>query len=355
MIITLYSDPHIGLQRQAHTTAMSAARWRKKLFETSDEILNTAGRVSICLGDLFDSHSNDEQSISLGYALASRTNVILAGNHDVDNRRDKLSSLQLISEIFDDMGVDSLDTRILSTTYGERNSYQTDYDGTIFVFVPHVANRDLFELSLQYAEKQADRYNGTPKSRILCLHCNYDLPEGFSKADTTLNLTQERAYKLLATFHRILIGHEHTPRQDSQTDRIQLLGSVFPTSFGDISDKFYWEYDTETGTLTPHLCWFAEEGFYHGPASLAIPGFEFYDLDDDLTPGATAKLITSLYEAERTLAVRLRRKETQAKSETSAEVSEFSTLPDLIQEELGKSSPKLLSLFREYLQNVREN
>lgn len=350
MLITLYSDPHLGLKRQSHTTPASSLRWKQRILETVSFILAEEKPPLLCLGDVFDSYSNSEEDIYAGYGIALGTDIILAGNHDIVNRADKTGSLQLLRQLFAQRQVSH---KIVLPGYGSHAVYSWGYGQAQFVFVPHVAQKDLFEQALQEAEGVAGS-SGCPYL-VLCLHCNYDLSEGLTGADTTLNLTQERAYKLLESFHRILIGHEHVARQDHQTDRIQLLGSVFPTSFSDLSDKFYWRYDAQTNLLTKHLCWSAESGYYKGPASLAPPGKEFYDLQDDLNSRECAKLVTSLYDLETTLAVRLNREERSVTSETAASVGEFQNLPKLIQAELGKASPDLLPLFNTYLTQAAQN
>lgn len=349
MNLTLYSDPHLGLSRKAHTTPASAKSWRHKIFSTALEI-STNNDQAICLGDLFDSYSNSEEDIAQGYFLTTSAEVVLAGNHDVSNRADSVSSLQLLNDIL----LGSANRPLIACAdYGKYRVYRRIYGQSRFTFIPHVATKELFEQALQEAERRANEKKD--QFQVLCLHCNYDLSESFAKANTTLNLTQERAYALLSSFHRILIGHEHVARQDPQTDRIQLLGNIFPTSFSDISDKYYWSYDCDTDELTPHLCWSMNEGFYKGAASGAKDGYEFYDIDDDLPPGKAAKVVTKLYASPTTLAVRLNRKDRDVKSETSAEVCDFTALPALIEAELAKTSPELLSLFQEYMRNVAED
>lgn len=348
MLITLYSDPHIGLSRQSHTTTASSSRWKNKLFSTVSGILSTATGPTICLGDLFDSFSNSEQDISHGYSLATKTSIILAGNHDVENRADKLSSLQLLDELLRSHAANYRVAQIFSTPYGTSSTITTVIGNTRFVFVPHTANKDLFELSLQQAE-ELKPFQGYS---VLCLHCNYALPDSFTRADTTLNLTQERAYQLLSVYHRILIGHEHVARTDPQTDRIQLLGNVFPTSFSELSDKFYWTFDSVTNVLTPHCCWQAEANVYKGPVSLAQHGRQFYDLEDDLSARKAGSAVAKLYENDATLAVRLSKKEHLERSDASADVEEFSALPNLIEAELRENAPHLLPLFLEYLDKL---
>jgi len=354
MRILQYTDPHIGLSRRSHTTSVSATALKTCLNETVDLILGLESySLAFCLGDLFDSYSNDESDIATGMQLADKTTHILAGNHDVVGRADKLGSLQLLRGIFAERGCPE---KVILAEYGAHTAVRHQYGKTSFVFVPHTATQELFEKALQDAETISQSEHPSVEYRVLCLHCNYDLGPALTKADTTLNLTQERAYQLLRTFHRILIGHEHNARQDAQTDRIQILGNTFPTSFSDLTDKFYWIYDTESGDLTPYPCWSVERSF-KGSASHALTverGAQFYDIEDDLPPGQASKLVTKLF-SEGALAVRLNRAERTDQSKASADAGDFSALPELIEAELAKNNPTLLNLFREYLENVKEN
>lgn len=348
MKILFYSDPHIGLSRQSNTTPASAERLKQALLETPLKAIKSHEDIpAICLGDLFDSYSNSEGDIIAGSRLAEATSYVLAGNHDIAGREDRLSSFQLLADLLTP-GNDTRQRKLIYSNYGETKAYPVVVGASLLVFVPHTATSELFEEALQKAEAEA-RSNSWCTYKVLCLHCNYDLGEGLVKSNTTLNLTQERAYRLLSHFHRVLIGHEHAARQDPNTDRIQLLGSTHPTSLADVSDKWYWLYDTNTGELTRHLLWSAEEHSYAGPLSqLPDREFQFYDLSDDLPPGAGTRLVNKLFASQTTLAVRLRSKDRQITADAPASAEDFGSLPDIIEQELAKSEPRLLALFREY-------
>ena len=349
MNVLFYSDTHIGLKRQANTTPASAERLAAKLWRTPLELMDGyPDALAVCLGDVFDSWTNSEADIELGHLLALNTAYVLAGNHDLISRTDKLSSYQLLKNL----ASASDKEKFIDSAYGEPASVTVVAGLAALTFVPHVSSADLFEQSLDMAIKEAEKF--TDKWRVLCLHCNYALGESLVKTDTTLNLTQERAYQLLNHFHRILIGHEHVARQDPNTDRIQLVGSTFPTSFNDISDKYAWLYDTDSNTLTSILLWSSAEGSYKGFASeLPDTPYAFYDLQDDLPPGAGARLVTKLFNQPDTLAVRISRKDPKlCAAQTSAE--EFESLPDLIEKELAKDA-ELLALFREYRNATETN
>lgn len=351
MTILFYSDPHVGLSRQTNTTAESAERWREACFRVPYDLLSNNRHHAVCLGDLFDSHTNKERDIFDGARLLSFTNNVLAGNHDVDNRVDRISSLELLDSVAGEQ------CAVATTSFGESGSIPVyvEADNVWLSFVPHTASQELFEESLKSAEKWAkgSRPRGSAwKLYVLCLHCNYNLGEHWAASSTTLNLTQERAYELLGSFHYILIGHEHTARTDPGTDRIQLLGSTFPTSFSDLTDKFYWIL--KDGVLTKHLLWSAAEEVFRGKSSEVSSNpnnYSFYDLEDDLPPGESSRLVSRLYKLETTLAVRLSKPgECEAKTpETQAE--ETISLPDQIEQALQDKKP-LLELFKTYRKTV---
>lgn len=350
MTILLYSDPHVGLSRQTNTTAESAERWREACFLSPYDLLSNNRHHAVCLGDLFDSHTNNERDIYDGAILLSFTNHVLAGNHDVYNRVDRISSLELLNSVAGEQ------CAVATTPFGASGSIPVyvEADNVWLSFVPHTASQELFEESLKSAEKWAKvrmETVGHEELYVLCLHCNYNLGEHWDASSTTLNLTQERAYELLGSFHYILIGHEHTARTDPGTDRIQLLGSTFPTSFSDLTDKFYWTL--KDGVLTKHLLWSAAEEVFRGKSSEVSSNhnYSFYDLEDDLPPGESSRLVSSLYKLETTLAVRLSKPgECEAKTpETQAE--ETISLPDQIEQALLGKKP-LLELFKTYRKTV---
>lgn len=335
-MIVFYTDPHLGLKRLANTTHDSAERLRKAIFSSAmavKQILSGHPPFRICLGDLFDSYSNDEETILQGYDLMSFTDVVLAGNHDVIARAEKFSSLGLLQKFV---------SGVAMLNYGDAGHATYEVGNTDLFFIPHTATQELFEQSLQGAEKEAEK---SEKWKVLCLHCNYNL--GHETTETTLNLSEERALELLSSFHRILIGHEHNTRQFFD-GRLTILGNIHPTGFTDISDKYAWAYDDETGELDKIKIWDKRLHFWSGKASQFPEGkeFQFVDLEDDLPPGKAAALASKLFKAD-TYAVRLSKKEMDVSSELSLDTDQFGKLPDLIEADLENNNPTLLPTFKE--------
>lgn len=218
----LFSDPHLGLVRQSHTTPASRVALSQIIFSQVLGLLAQPG-PRFCLGDLFDRFSNPESVILQGLQVANDA-FVLAGNHDSSNRENVLSSLAFLQS-FQPGNIITQPKMLLEEFY----------------CIPHVLTQTEFEHLLDTA----------PAAPVLCLHCNYASP--FAQNESTLNLTREKAEKLLARFNYILIGHEHNERSDFD-GRVQMLGCTFPTSFSDTkTDKYQWDYTA--GKLTRHVIW----------------------------------------------------------------------------------------------------
>lgn len=241
MSLLFFSDPHLGLERHSHTTAKSRALLQEAVFNQALAVLENPADSRFCLGDLFDKATNSESVLLQGIKVASQCHV-LAGNHDSTNRETRKSSMDFLWEGFSQIARTTGNTLILSP----RKFLADDV-----YLIPHCLTQTEFENLLDQA----------PSALFLCLHCNYDSP--FADNEATLNLTRERAEKLLEKFGHILIGHEHNARSDFG-GRLQILGCTFPTSFHDCkTDKFLWRY--VGGQLVPEKIWDAQVGYREVP------------------------------------------------------------------------------------------
>ena len=257
-----WSDPHIGVSRASHTTPISRKALQDAVYLQALALAKSV-EDSVCLGDLFDTTENSEAVIQQGATIASACRLLLAGNHDLPNRENKLSSLQLLKSL----GMRSI---VLSE---EGHRYRVDVIcGVSFVSVPHQLSQELFMQALN------DLIEGfsAEEPQVLLLHCNYDSP--FISDTTSLNLTKDNAERLLTRFSHILIGHEHTARSDL-SGRVQLLGNTHPTSFSDISDKFSWSFKVEGGKLSfiSQLIWSKAKGFKELSWEILLAGQEQTD------------------------------------------------------------------------------
>lgn len=263
--LTIFTDPHLGTQRAAHTTRTSAAALKQELYHQAMAIVETAANPLICAGDLFDRANNPESTLVQGYNVASKCLITLAGNHDEVNREGVTTSLRALQE----MGVNICASKDLSTPYFQH------FDSVYLV--PHHASQELFERAMFHAAQHAAETRDGVASYLI-LHCNYDFT--LSSDDNTLNLSAEVAERLLNAFDFIFIGHEHVPTTH-QGGRVVILGNTHPTSFSDISDKFIYHLEVETAELTKELIWSKDDHFRQIKLGDTIPdltGVQFIEV-----------------------------------------------------------------------------
>lgn len=239
MAYTIFTDPHLGTARTAHTSRSSSEALRLRLFKEADKLASLEN--PICCGDLFDKSNNNEETILHGFKVASNCKYVLAGNHDEDNVVGRVTSLRAIQS----MGV----TSIVSSDNLAKPYFFAD--GKL-VFVPHHISQALFEEAIGAAFD-----NAIPGS-VLFLHCNYDFY--INNSDATLNLPATLAEKLLEKFNFIFIGHEHGSKEDFD-GRVCIVGNTFPTSFSDISTKSCVVLSDDLTSYERKITFDAEVGF----------------------------------------------------------------------------------------------
>ena len=240
-MITFFSDPHIGMNRQAGTSPASRKVWSARSFASIRAI---TGNHLVCLGDLVDKYTNTEDVIINASSVFNRLSLCVAGNHDLRATKDSVGTLQLLDNL-QDLPDGMLPTAVIAP-FGQVCSDKRTIDGVDIVTVPHCSTQELFFQSLIEAEKLG--------GEILLLHCNYDSPDCREISKTELNLRKEDAEELLKVFKFILIGHEHNASEHFD-GRLKIIGSVYPTSFGDMKRKQYLTY--QDGEFTNHVTWSA--------------------------------------------------------------------------------------------------
>ena len=273
MKILFSSDFHLGLTRTANHTAESSQRREQASREMLRQVLATSHDLAVCGGDFFDRFSNPETTIIEAMEYADRFDAILAGNHDHSQRADTKSSLDVIASANLERGA------VTREPFFGKNLY----------LVPHCLSQELFLAALDYAQQRATRAEPNVP-RILVAHCSYDL--SFDLSSSSLNLPRERAAELLTVFDYVLLGHEHTPREDFG-GRLMVIGSHFPTAFDNLTDKRHLVYDTEARSMDSVVHWRAADHVYVGPGCDAPPGLQYYDLSDSSDP----KLPVQLFKA----------------------------------------------------------
>jgi DNA repair exonuclease SbcCD nuclease subunit len=263
--ITIFTDPHLGTSRAAHTTRESSDALKMELFHQAMAIVSTGEHPKVCVGDLFDKSFNKEEVIAQGFAVAMGCKWTLAGNHDETNREGTMSSLRLLKE----QGCPIIAAPNLTDPYFD--CFESMY------FVPHHASQEIFEVAMREAAAHA-AHNRDGLASYLFLHCNYDFQ--LAATDNTLNLPRAMAQELIGSFDYIFIGHEHNGSTDLG-GQVVVLGNTHPTSFHDIGDKFTYDLELETATLTKNLVWSEKDRYREIKMGSEIPdltGVQFVDV-----------------------------------------------------------------------------
>lgn len=224
-IVNLFSDVHLGISRKANTTQESSERWNEKIFRQAESLL--VRKYNLIAGDLFDKTFNHEKYILQGFKLAERS-IVLSGNHDETNREDTVSSLKALSRMLPTI-IRNEDVTVVG--------YHETHKGRI-VMVPHCATQELFIKCLEMALREAE------EGSHLVVHCNRGIIMEGVQADSTLYIDEEMEARLTEKFATVFYGHEHKP---FFSEKVVVLGNVFPTSFSDISDKYRCELNLDTG------------------------------------------------------------------------------------------------------------
>lgn len=246
MKIGVYSDPHLGKNLTANTTPSSRKVLKQAIYShTMLAIEGMRADAVICAGDLLDTYSNDEATLLQALNVIDKTDLTLAGNHDVHSSRDARGTMDVLAELRPD--------DIVRTPFGELYFAVNEVDDYVIVSIPHHTTQELFETALRNSAAQIEGKEGT---KILITHSNYECP--FATDETSLNLTKPIARKLLETFDYIVLGHDHNHKKDFD-GRLIVLGNLHPTGFGDISDKYIVVF--EDGQPKYGKVWDAEEKY----------------------------------------------------------------------------------------------
>lgn len=274
--LTIIGDIHLGVERVSHTTPAGRERLRQKIFDRATDIVRRAEGYVVQAGDLFDKVRNSDVTLYQGTVLVPKLDAVLAGNHDVFNRSEALSTLQMVDQVVNAFSKGSAEggrtewspeTRepwiafpyydgepIAEVFYTWDNSH-VDLGSLIVFGVPYQPTQAAFLKALQDAVDVGK--DDRPACQVLVLHCNYDLT--FAKDDPlTNNLSPEKAEELLEVFDYIFCGHEHNPRV-LHNGRLIMTGSIMPLSFAEMTDKFIWH--VENGEITRELIWSVDQHY----------------------------------------------------------------------------------------------
>lgn len=222
--LLVINDVHLGVQRVAGTTPASQSEVRKYLELSMFELTHSHLDKDLCiLGDLFDGFTIDYPTLLEAYHnLSSWLNrsegdlLLVAGNHDIGKRDDRLSSFDVLAEL------------LVSRFSRDRVKVIRDglYSCGNVHIIPHCMNQDLFNLELEKA-RNVD-------SGFLLLHANVD--NGFAEeSDHSLNVDGEWLARL-SKKHQLLFAHEHqhrTLKVEGGKFAVTVLGNQWPSSVSD--------------------------------------------------------------------------------------------------------------------------
>lgn len=331
MNILFYTDPHFSLARRENVTETSLRAREAFCLGYLDELTSRYTSV-VCLGDLFDRANNKEEAILKANEAIEHTTYVLAGNHDIINREGAVSSLHLLSEIAPEKII--LDPIAIPLCCG-----------VTLHFIPHHRTQSEFDTALETAYESC-----SPTGKhFLLLHCNYDSP--YADKEQDLNLSGGMAEKLLTKFDTILIGHEHAAR-DLLGGRVRIIGSLFPTSFGDVEAKHRaLVYNTNTEKFDEIV---TNCVHYTGSASeyAGDPSRGYITLINDLPAGEASKLAVKLFE-NGAFAVKILSNEEVKKAEVTPEIKRRN-LPDIVRDTLTEQDAQLLALWDEFLSSFND-
>lgn len=247
MKAVFFTDPHLGLHRAVGTTSKSRLLYQDVLFEQVEKVFANAKKSLspvFCLGDVFDTFSNDEKTILQGSRLVEGCELTLAGNHDVSNKVGDVGSLKMLDELEDEY------RQVIISPDPGKPFFEVRSTGsdTWLYAVPHCLTQEIFAESVRMACQKAG--SGCGKA-VLLLHCNVGdgIVGNVEDGGSSLWLTEELQELALEPFEKILVGHEHMPRQLHQ-GRLVVLGNTFPVSYGEIGPRFMYEMDLDTTELT---------------------------------------------------------------------------------------------------------
>lgn len=286
-MLKFITDPHLGRNAVSHTTASSRALLNVRIQQTLSTQLDNADCPTVLAGDLFHKAHNSEETIAAGMAAALRCDIVLAGNHDLTNRANSESSLQLLAK------VPELKNTIVIADIGATLVRSETLGGVDITFIPHHTHQDLFDSAVAYAVANCEGH-------IVCLHCNVEC--GYAESNNAaLNLNKDQIEALLNKFDYVVVGHEHNHRW-GYNGHLLVLGNLHPTSFSDISDKFSWTYDPEANQWHSECTWKSSQRYLSITAQdfmtygLALTGREFVEITGEL---ATTGQVRALADAMR--------------------------------------------------------
>jgi metallophosphoesterase superfamily enzyme len=213
--LTILNDLHIGAQRAAGTTPLTAWQLRQYLLEEFERLVVACDGPLLILGDLFDTgHIPMADLLRVWQALSNHLEqgyelILVAGNHDYEKTLTTLSSFQFLCKLLQTQHKQMLQVIDEPTEVPRWNMH----------VIPHLPNQDLFDVALQNA----------PECEHLLVHCNYDNKFAV-QADHSLNMSMDQAMR--AKCKHVIFAHEHQ-QKNALGGKVVIIGNQFPSSVAD--------------------------------------------------------------------------------------------------------------------------
>lgn len=276
--LTILNDVHLGAERSAGTTPLTAWQLRQYLLEEFRALVEEADEALLILGDLFDT-GHVSMADLLGawnilreHCLLGRPLYMVQGNHDLEKTLTKLSSFQFLCKIlmaeFGGLVTVIAAPRMLA----EWDTY----------VIPHLANQDLFDMALA----------SVPKCTYLTVHCNYN--NNFAvESDHSLNLSVEQA--MAAPVEHIIFAHEHQAKT-GLGGKVLIIGNQFPSSVSDcLGNESKQKLLIDQSGMILSSTWEAEGNYAEQDwRSLSDDGCKFIRVVGEATADEAADVVTAI-------------------------------------------------------------
>lgn len=225
----ILNDTHAGVIRTAGTTPFTRLRLQDWLRTQLDTRLKHCWDKHVVFnGDLLDKFEVPTAEVVRVYRILAHWVEnstpeaklwLLAGNHDISAKGEKMSSFALLCEM--------LTSRFPGKVVAHLMEGLAHIHSDIWA-IPHCANQDLFDMEL---DRVVDTINEGENIRFLLLHANYD--NNFAaQSDHSLNVSAERAAALANAGVTMVFGHEHQYRIE-MGGKVVITGNQWATSIAD--------------------------------------------------------------------------------------------------------------------------
>ena len=229
MSLTVLNDVHLGVQRAAGTTPLTALLLRKSLQSSFAAFVTRCDEPLLINGDLFDGYDVDRADVLQCFRTLSEFSrrqrlILVAGNHDLSKDSHKLSAFEWMAQV------------LQATSKNVELIMQPAWLPQDRVYViPHLVNQAALDEAIDYLlDDIAPAAAAQDQPIKFCLfHANYD-NHFAAQADHSLNVSQEQALRLIAAGIMPVFGHEHPKRVvDLGDGNVLCTGNQWPSSVSD--------------------------------------------------------------------------------------------------------------------------